>query len=328
MKIPRTTSFFLLTSLIITPQTRAVDPLSALAAAAAGAVIGGAGYLLYDHSHYNSSSNCGDALDKFYQQLYAENVFLKAAHADSIDALMPAYKKLLNQEYTYNHSLKISELTRKIESQANELIKQLVTEHTRIQRYAHYHDYGHTHKVESCQRALRLIQDFYKNLIYVRDYSTVKDELMTELHNALNQELHKQVAYEPTSYQKYPLHDYARKLHYAHAVYKKFVQDNHFSHYGTDTLLRESETLLKTVQKSAEYKLEEKEMEIERLKAAKIALEDDLEIQRRKNNSLRTENDSLAHRNKRLNRLVQELKEIRYCRECQPSITICLHDLI
>lgn len=328
MKIPRTTSFLIASSFLFTPQSYTIDPFTgALAAAAAGAIIGGTGYLMYDHAHYNSSQNCKDALEKFYQQLYADNLFLRAAHAQSIDALIPSYQKIVTERFTSGNSLRLSELSNALVSQAQCTINPLVEEYKRVQRYNHYQDYCYNHLVEKCQRALDEIQEFYRHIEYAPGYPHITEYLLQELHTQLHHELYNK-GMDSYRLGAYPLHEYLKTLKKAYNIYKKFVHDNRIANYECNHLLQESEQAIQSIQKSAEFKLEEKVLEIEQLKTKNRVLEDELDTQKRKNNTLRNENDSLTQRNRRLTRLVQELKDRRYCRECQPHITVCLHDLI
>jgi len=67
--------------------------------------------------------------------------------------------------------------------------------------------------------------------------------------------------------------------------------------------------------------------EIEQLKAINNSLEYNLAHLERINSSLRQENSDLSSKNRHLKRLIEELKNMSYCYDCQSHITICLHNL-
>lgn len=325
MQISRTTSLLLI-SLLITPQTKTVDPITALAAAAAGAALGTAGYFAYDYAHYQSGANCYDALQKLNQQLHAHTTLLTAARENSVSALLPTYNKLVPHEYDAHRSLHITQLTQNVQNLAKKEIEPLIAEQQRIQRYARYHEYSD--EAQQCDDLLRTIQYFYAQL----HEHAVAAYLTNTLHGDLNQTLVQAINQRP-SHAAYPFHAHLKDLQRARGIYQKFVNDNHISHYISHEGLQTAQDLMAAIRQSTEFKLEEKDIEIDKLKAEKCQLENTVERQRKENRSLERTNSELSSENttlllkvSRLNRLVNELKALNCCHECRGHITICLHN--
>ncbi len=323
MQLKRTALFLSLIPLTLTTPTRTIDPITGgIAAAAIGAIIGGASYLLYDHTHYSSEQNCQNAIHEFCRKVNTPNIYMQAAKQDSLAPLIDVYKKFIYSNFEQNRSLKIvdnrgSTITNQVFAQAFSYINSLEEEQTRIKRYKYYTQYAYSSDVQRCEGKIRFANLFYQRAdMRAYDTHTVTFEIIKELeHNLVN-------AYNYGSTKNYPLHDYVKVLQNTSGIYKKFIQDNNCMTSESSRLIQESCQTIQSIKTSSAYYIEEQTMQIESLRATYSSLQHKISQKQQENMSLHYENNNLASKNQMLYRLVEELRNIRYCHACQPHTTM------
>jgi cell division protein FtsB len=314
MQLKRTALFLSLISLTLPTPTRTIDPITgSLAAAAIGALIGTAGYLAYDYTHYSSDENCRKAIHDFYRMVHEPNVYAQAAGHPTLAPLIPVYKKLVSSNYEYNYSLSLVAITQQVVKQAYHYIDTLNSEFTRLKRYKDYNNYGYTPEVQQCEQRIRDVEAFYKTMnVHTSPVSSVTHEISNELHNNLLHELQKKAFAG-----RHPLHDYIKRLQSPFGIYKKFIQDNNYANWESSRLINEVDQTIQSIKASQDYYIEKQAMELENLLSTYHSLQNSLAYEQRNNNTLRHENNDLANKNRTLYRVVQDLQNIRYCYECQ-----------